>query len=134
MPNPLIQFIESQNEQGRARFAALNTDTERLVHLKYTSNIASIITAIAFVILYIPVFSVMYVYFVPPEYRDPMAWKYLIYMSVWMGRDAGQRGRQSPGLGHRAVLAKQTAQGRAGAGCRGRYRYFPACSVAVHVL
>ncbi len=85
MSNPLIRFIESQNEQGRARFAALNTDTERLIHTKYTAGVASVVMAIAFVILYIPVLSVMYVHFVPPEYRHPMVWKYLVYLSVWFG-------------------------------------------------
>lgn len=89
MSNPLIRFIESQNEQGRARFAALSTDTERLIHTKYTAGVASVVTAIAFVILYIPVLSVMYVHFVPPEYRDPMVWKYLVYLSVWFGAMQG---------------------------------------------
>ena len=99
MSNSLIRFIESQNEQGRARFAALNTDTERLIHTKYTAGVASIVMAIAFVILYIPVLSVMYVHFVPPEYRAPIVWKYLVYLSVWFGGIQGSAAGSVVGWG-----------------------------------
>lgn len=89
MWNALMQFIAAQNEQGRARFAALTTDAERLIQLKYIVRVASIVTAIVFAILYIPVFLTMYVHFVPPEYRSPMAWKYMVYLSVWCGATQG---------------------------------------------
>lgn len=89
MSNPLIRFIASQNEQGRARFAALTTETERLIHLKYTVKVASVVTSIVFAILYIPIFLILFVHFVPPEYRDPMMWKYIVYLAVWTGATQG---------------------------------------------
>ena len=85
----LTQYFDKLDASGRARFADLSTDTERLINTKYTSGMASLYMAILLSILYMPVFCALYIYWVPPEYRSSIWWIYMIYASVWVGAIQG---------------------------------------------
>lgn len=85
----ITQYFERLDAAGRARFADLSTDTERLINTKYTSGMTSIFMAILLSILYMPVFCALFVYWVPPEYRGSVWWIYMIYASVWVGAIQG---------------------------------------------
>ena len=84
MWNTLLRYFQQFDTQGRARFAALSTDTERLINTKATANLMAFIVWGALILPYFFSMAALILHFLPGFPISVTFWLYLLYMSIWL--------------------------------------------------